>query len=320
MPGLRLGLEERVEIAAGLARGDSYDEIAGVLGRHRSTVIREVTGNGGRARYRPVTAHGEAKARARVPRRTKLQDDPELAARIRKDLKHMSPVPLAHRLRAEGYRICGETIYRECYRPGSALGDDAWKRLRRKRPYRRRQRRTRTGRDTRPLGDLVLVSERRAVLPDEFGHWEGDLIVGSGSYSAAVVLTERNSRICLLGALRSQTTTEVVPVVANLLGQIPQQLRLSLCWDQGRELARWPQLVETLGIDVFFCRPRSPWEKPLVENTCGHLRRWLPKHSNLYRPQNELDIIANRLNTTPRRILNWNTALDQYHHLVATLE
>jgi IS30 family transposase len=313
-------LEERVEIGEGLARGDSYVSIAGVLGRHRTTVIREVTRSGGRARYRPVTAHQTALARARVPRRTKLGDDPELAARIRKDLKDMSPVPLAHRLSSEGHRICGETIYRECYRPGSALGDDAWKLLRRKRPYRKRQRRTRTGRDTQPLGDFVPVSERRAVLPDEFGHWEGDLIVGSGSYSAAVVLTERNSRICLLGALTSQTSIEVVSVVARLLKSVPSGLCLSLCWDQGRELARWPRLVDQLGIDVFFCRPRSPWEKPLVENTCGHLRRWLPKHSNLYRPQNELDTIANRLNTTPRRILDWNTALDRYHHLVATLE
>ncbi len=97
-------------------------------------------------------------------------------------------------------------------------------------------------------------------------------------------------------------------------------MRLSLCWDQGRELARWPQLVDTLGIDMFFCQPRSPWQKPLVENTCGHLRRWLPNNSNLYRPQKELDLIAHRLNTTPRRIHGWDTALNRYHHLVATLQ
>lgn len=320
MPGLRLRLAERVEIGAGLARGDSYEEIAKELGRHRSTVIREVSRGGGRRRYRPVTAHEQARKRARVPRVRKLQADPVLAERIREELKDTSPVPLAKRLQGEGYQICGETIYRECYQPDSALGDQPWQLLARRRPYRKRQRRTRTGRNTQPLGNFVLVTARQAVLPDEPGHWEGDLIVGSKSTSAAVVLTERASRYTLLGALTSQTSREVVSVVNRLLGDVPDPLCRSLCWDQGRELARWPHLVDQLGIDVYFCHPRSPWEKPLVENTCGHLRRWLPKHTNLYRPQSELDIIANRLNHMARRVLDWDTAHNRYHHLVATLE
>ena len=156
------------------------------------------------------------------------------------------------------------------------LGDDAWTLLARRRPYRKRRRRTRTGVDPRPLGQIRLVSLRHVDLTREWGHWEGDLIVGAANRLAAVVLTERVSRYLLLGALQTRTTVGVVGVVAALLDQVPTPIRHSLCWDQGRELTAWPHLEEHFGINVYFCSPRSPWRKPLVENTCGLLRRWLP--------------------------------------------
>ncbi len=104
-----------------------------------------------------------------------------------------------------------------------------------------------------------------------------------------------------------------------LLEPVPVTLRKTLTWDQGRELARWARIETTLGIGVYFCHAHSPWEKPLVENTCGLLRRWLPRRSNLYRPQHALDRIAHLLNTMPRRPINWNSAHDTYNRLtVAT--
>jgi IS30 family transposase len=242
-----------------------------------------------------------------------------LAGRVRKGLERgISPAPLARQLAADDLKVSAETIYRECYRPESALGDDAWTLLVRRRRGRKRRRRTRRGVDPRPLGPIRLVSQRTATLPEEWGHWEGDLVVGAGNRSAAVVLAERSCRYTLLGALISRSTQEVVATVAGLLAEVPPGLRRSLCWDQGRELTAWPRLEEMVGIEVYFCRPRSPWEKPLVENTCGLLRRWLPRHSNLYRTQAEMDTIAIQLNTMPRRILQWQTAQDRYDQLVAT--
>jgi len=318
MPGQRLSLDEREEIRAGLERGDSAAEIARMLERSTSTVTREVRRNGGAGRYRAVAAQQRAAECARRPKPSRLALDPALTHRISGCFaKGWSPAPIAAHLTAAGTAISHETIYRELYRPDTVFGDQ-WKDLCRPRPTKRRRRRTRTGRDSKPLGPIVLVQHRTADIHTEAGHWEGDLICGSASTSAAVVLTERTSRRTLLGALTSQTAAEVGPVVTRLLAEVPPQLRLTLCWDQGRELARWPTIAAALGIDVYFCQPRSPWQKPLVENACGHLRRWLPKKANLYLPQPHLDTIAHNLNTMPRRSLMWQTPNHTWDALVAT--
>lgn len=314
----RLCRAEREEVAVGLARGWSYARIGDEIGRDASTVCREVGRNGGKGRYRSWVAQQRADRLAKRPRQRRLQRDPVLAGLVADGLAAMSPAPLAARLKTRGFSVCHETIYRECFAPDSVLGD-AWKDLTRsryckKRRTRRRQRR----RDPQPLGPIVLVTQRRAVLPDEPGHWEGDLIVGARNRTAAVVLAERASRIVKIGALGTQTTAEVTDVVYHLLTQVPPPMRRSLCWDQGREMAQWPHLAERLDTDVFFCHPRSPWEKPLVENTCGLLRRWLPKGTSLAVGQHRLDTIASYLNDMPRRILTWDTANQRYHHLAAT--
>lgn len=310
--------DEREEIRSGIDKGWSPTEIARHIGRDPETIRRELARSGGRQQYRAATAQVGADKRAKRARPRKLETDLELRTRVIEGLKEMSPAPLAHKLRSEGHHISHETIYRECFQHDSLL-KDSWKHLARARRYQKRRRHNRKHRkDTNPLGPIVLVTERNANLPQEPGHWEGDLIVGGSSLSAAVVLCERHTRYTLLGALTSQTTREVCQVVTTLLATIPEPLRLTLCWDQGRELAHWPTIAEALNIDVYFCHPRAPWEKPLVENTCGLLRRWLPKGTNLYRPQPELDIITNRINTTPRRILQWETAHHRYHQLAAT--
>ena len=315
----RLCHDEREEIRSGIDKERSNKEIAQYLGRHPETIRREINRGGGRDRYRAMTAQAAAEERGRRPRQRKLETDPELLGKVGEGLKEMSPAPLAHQLRRQGYVISHETIYRECFRPGSLL-KEAWTHLARARRFQKRRRHHMRGHrnDPNPLGAIVLVTERDAQLPEEPGHWEGDLMAGAEGRSAVVVLTERCSRLVLLGALQSQTTREVVAVVNQLLEPVPPPLRLTLCWDQGRELAHWPTIADTLNIDVFFCHPRSPWEKPLVENTCGLLRRWLKRKTNLYRPQSELDIITHRLNNTPRRSLQWHTATERYHQLTAT--
>ncbi|MDJ0961815.1 MAG: IS30 family transposase [Acidimicrobiia bacterium] len=319
MPGSRLCLVEREEIRVGIERGWSLRRIASHVGRAASTISREVARHGGRARYRAVEAHRRAGINAARPKPTRLSQSPQLAAQIRGWLEAgWSPAPIAQHLATLGTPISAETIYRACYRTRSPLGDDAWQLLNRRRRSKRRRRRTRTGQDHHPLGQFRLITQRGDITT-RAGHWEGDLIIGAGNRSAAVVLTERHSRLVKVGALTSQRADHVAAVVTRLLTPIPPPLRRTLTWDQGRELARWSHLETQLGLEVFFCRPRSPWEKPLVENTCNLLRRWLPRHSNLYRPQPELDHYATLLNTMPRRSLNWNTAQHEYDQLrVAT--
>ena len=313
----RLSRAEREEIRVGVVRGWSYRRIAASLGRHPATIQREVARNGGRGQYQAASAQEQADKEARRPQVGKLAADPQLCARVRAGLATMSPAPLARQLQREGHRISHETIYREAFRADSVLGD-AWQRLARARRYRTRRRHGHRRHDPKPLGVLCFVTDRVADVATEAGHWEGDLIIGAANRSAAVVMTERVSRYTLIGALQSQTTTEVVAVTIGLLERIDPKLRVSLCWDQGRELTNWRHIHHALGIDLYFCHPRSPWQKPLVENTCGLLRRWLPKKTNLSHTQPELDTIATRLNTMPRRSLNWNTAQHEYDQLVAT--
>ena len=319
MPGSRLCRVEREEIRAGLARNDSFREIARVLERSVSTISREVAVNGGPQQYRAVLAQHRANQEARRPKPHKLRADPVLASKVRDWLaKRWSPAPISRHLQQQGLDVSAETIYRECYRTDSALGDDAWQLLCRRRPTRKRRRRTRTGIYNNPLGAFKPVADR-PLITGKAGHWEGDLIVGANNLSAAAVMTERVTRLTIVAALTNRTADHVTDVITRLFGVIPPQLRLTLTWDQGREIAGWRDIEAALGTDIYMCQPRSPWQKPLVEHTNGLLRRWLPRKSNLYRPQHEMDTIADLLNTMPRRILNWDSAQTRYDHLnVAT--
>jgi len=319
MPGSRLCLVEREEIRVGIERGWSLRQIAAHVGRVASTISREVKRHGGRDQYSAVGAHRLAARNAMRPKLCRLTRSPELAQQVRGLLEAgWSPAPIAHHLTRAGTPISAETIYRACYSTRSPLGGDAWQLLVRARHTKRRRRRTRTGQDRQPLGQFRLITQRGDITTS-VGHWEGDLIVGAANRSAAVVLTERHSRLVKIGALQSRQADHVAAVVTRLLTEVPAALRQTLTWDQGRELARWTRIEHDLDLTVFFCRPRSPWEKPLVENTCGLLRRWLPHRSNLYRPQPELDHYSKLLNTMPRRSLNWTTAQNRYDQLrVAT--
>jgi IS30 family transposase len=316
----RLSRDERDEISVGLVSGESLRGIARRLGRDPATIKREVDRNGGREAYRPGRADQRARVVACRPRLRRLQADRRLARLVLELLDdRWSPAPIAAHLKSLGYRICHETIYAELYRVDSVF-DSGWRRLFRPRPYQSRMRRTRTGRDTQPLGDISLITGVDPGEKTKPGYWEGDLLVGSRSLSACVVLVERTSKKIILGSLGSQTADEVCDRIVTMFTQVPPPLRRILVWDQGRELTRWDQIQHQTGIDVFFCQPKSPWQKPLVEHTCGLLRRWLPRNSSLNQPQPALDHIARLLNTMPRRSLNWHTPNQVYNTRVATTD
>ena len=188
------------------------------------------------------------------------------------------------------------------------------------RRFRRRPRRRQApARRHRQFGDYKLIDQRPPAAADrsQAGHWEGDLIIGVAHASAIITLVERTSRLTVLGALpHRRTAADVRGVLAEILAPVPAGLRRSLTWDQGIEMADWPGIEADLDLEVFFCHPHSPWERPSNEHTNRQLRYWLPKKRDLsIYPQDTLNRIAAVLNTLPRRLLGWQTPQALYDQL-----
>jgi IS30 family transposase len=323
---LRLSLAEREEISRGLRAGDSRRAIAGRLGRAPSTVARDVAPNGGRSGYRAWRAERRAIREARRPKVAKLARCPRLRAEVERRLaQRWSPQQIAHRLRLEHpaepeMRVSHETIYRSLFvQARGALRRELTACLRTGRAQRRPQgRRTRQGR----LLDMVLIAERPAEAADRAvpGHWEGDLLLGRGGRSAIGSVVERRSRYVLLLHLPEGRTAEHVRrALAARMATLPEQLRRTLTWDQGKEMAEHVRFRIDTGIPVYFCDPRSPWQRPTSENTNGLLRQYFPKGTDLERyTQRELDAVARELNGRPRQTLDWRKPSEVFAQTVAT--
>lgn len=226
-----------------------------------------------------------------------------------------SPHAIVAWLRANhGLGVCAETIYQACYQ-GVGLFAGAWRHLVCGRARRRPRARAETAKRN-VLGDIVNLSARPAAAADrtEAGHWEGDLVKGAMNRSGVVTLVERVSRFCLVGELIGDCGAEATLAALKVLfARVPPHLRRSLTWDQGREMATWPKVQDDVDLPVFFCDPHSPWQRPTNENTNRHLRRWLPKGTDLsVHTQTGLDLIAFKLNTMPRRLHKWTSAADRY--------
>jgi IS30 family transposase len=241
----RLSVEDRVEIRLGLERGESYAAIGRAVGRDRSTIQREVTGNGGREGYRPVAAARAARCRARRPKPRKLAVHPALAVRVAADLAGLwSPQQIAARLRAEfgddrAMRVSHETIYKTLYVQGRGeLRHELAACLRTGRAKRRPRGRVATpGR----IPGMVMISERPAEVADRAvpGHWEGDLIIGKGGRSAIGTLVERSTRYVMLLHLPGDRSADTVRAAMTATIQtLPAALRRSITWDQGVEMAQ----------------------------------------------------------------------------------
>jgi transposase, IS30 family len=204
-------------------------------------------------------------------------------------------------------RISHETIYLSLYVQGRGeLRRQLTANLRTGRTTRRSQGRlTKRGQ----IADMVNISERPAEVADRAvpGHWEGDLIIGAYNRSAVATLVERQTRFVMLAYLGAdQSTAAVIAALTGRIGGLPEQLKRTLTWDQGSELSAHKQFSVDTGVKVFFCDPRSPWQRGTNENTNGLLRQYLPKGTNLaVHDQAELDRIAAQLNGRPRKTLGW---------------
>ncbi len=309
---LRLSSAEREEISRGIAGGESFRSIASKLERSPSTVSREVKINGGRRRYRATVAHRASRRRAKRPKVMKLEECPRLreAVETRLDLWWSPPQISRWLVRAypgnEEMRVSPETIYQSLFIQGrGALRKELWRSLRTGRAVRRPQGRPKSTKGK--IRDMMMISERPAEVEDRAvpGHWEGDLIIGKGK-SAIGTLVERWSRYVMLFRVPKGNRAEDVRVaLTDTIKKLPEHLWQSLTWDQGKEMAQHAKFTVDTGVQVFFCDPKSPWQRGTNENTNGLLRQYFPKGTDMSQlTQTDLDKAAHSLNGRPRQTLN----------------
>ena len=313
----RLSLEEREEISRGLAAGLSLRAIAAQLGRATSTVSREVAANGGRRRYRASRSDQQAWSRATRPKKCKLANNPVLRAIVEEKLRRRwSPQQIAGWLKLTyphdlEMQVPHESIYRTLFvQSRGALRRELTAYLRTGRVLRRpRGVRLPDGRGGRP--GILNISERPAEAEDRAvpGHWEGDLVFGK-NMSPVATLVERSTRFLILVALPggNHKADAVADALAQAVATVPSQLARSLTWDQGHEMAAHRRFTAATGIQVYFCDPKSPWQRGSNENTNGLLRQYLPRRLDFRTlTQADFDAIAQELNERPRQTLGFKT-------------
>ena len=353
-PRPRLTLEERIEIQAGVYAGESLRSMARRLSRAPSTIKREIDNNAERrnrgseltsgyrrkhafgarqsgcsasVRYLAMSAHDRSAVNARRPKVRRLSTELRVRNQVQTRLKlHHSPGQIARRLRVDfpdepEMWVSTEAIYQAIYVQGrGALRRELHQCLRTKRAIRRPRRPSEERRGRIP--NMVMISERPAEVADRAipGHWEGDLILGNVKSASAIgTLVERSTRFVMLlhlpdghGALAVQNA------IVDKMTELPEHLRRSLTWDQGKEMANHLAIAAAMDLDIYFCDPHSPWQRGSNENTNGLLRQYFPKGTDLSRHgRSILDNGAAELNGRPRETLNWKTPAEALNELLS---
>jgi IS30 family transposase len=308
-----LQVSEREEISRALAMGLSMRGIAKRLGRAPSTVAREVARNGGLSVYRAADADGRAWQRAQRPQPCRLARHAGLRNWVVRHLERdWSPRQIAIGLKStfpddRSMRVSHETIYRSLFiQARNVLKKQLLAHLRRAGSMRRR----RINPQGRPaIVDGISIHQRPPEVEDRAvpGHWEGDLLMG-GSSSQIATLVERHSRFVMLVKVDSKDTATVTKALAKKIRTLPAELRRSLTWDRGSEMAAHKEFTVATDVQVYFCDPQSPWQRGSNENTNGLLRQYFPKGKDLSGvTQAELNRVAHLLNERPRETLNWRS-------------
>jgi IS30 family transposase len=317
--GRHLSVEERIEIGYGLRQGCSLRAIARTISRYPSTVSREVKANGGRCNYTPIKADRLARERARRPKAAKLASNPALRARVIADLEALwSPEQISRRLRLDfghdsSMQLSHETIYQSLYVQGRGeLRRELARCLRSGRAKRVPRKRMATW---ARIPDMVMISERPPEAEDRAvpGHWEGDLLMGKDNKSAIGTLVERSTRFVMLFSLPSGMGAEPVRnALTETIQSLPDALKRTLTWDQGREMAHHTRFRIDTGVQVYFCDPHSPWQRGSNENTNGLLRQFFPKGMSLANVTDaQLKRAADLMNGRPRETLGWATPAEK---------
>lgn len=310
-----LTIEEREEIRVGLSAKLSIRAIARSLNRSPSTISREVARNRGRRYYKAVDADNRAKRMAKRPKLSALELNQELRSLVIKKLeKKWSPEQISGWLkgkfpRRESMHISHETIYKSLYvRAKNIIHHSLTAHLRRKRPMRHSRYHSRSGdRGFINIVNGVSIHERPKNIDDrkELGHWEGDLVSGSNN-SHVATLVDRKARYTIIIKLAGKDAESVYNGLLAAFMNMPAEYRKSLTWDRGMELAKHADLTRETGMPVYFCDPRSPWQRGTNENTNGLIRQYFPKKTNLsVHSQKRLNEVANELNERPRKVLKF---------------
>ena len=325
---LALTLEEREEISRGTVAGHSIRSIATALGRSPSTVSRELQRNGGRQCYRASQAEKAAWDRASRPKGCKLVDNRALARLVARKLEQLwSPDQIAGWLKRtypnnENYQVSHETIYRSLFiQSRGALKKELLEHLRSRRTMRRSRHKSLKGEGLGQITDMVSIRERPATVEDRAvpGHWEGDLVFGSKN-SQIATLVERHSRYVMLAKVDGKDTKTVINALIKQAHKLPRELYKSLTWDRGSEMADHKRFTLETNIQVYFCDPRSPWQRGSNENTNRLLRQYFPKGLDLSaHSQAKLNAVARQLNERPRKTLNYETPAERFNQCVASI-
>lgn len=323
---LALSFVEREEISRGLAEGLSLRHIASILGRSASTVSREINRNGGRKKYRAIRADQRAQQQALRPKSCKLSTYQDLRDMVISKLKERwSPQQIAGWLSRQfpddrTKQVSHETIYRTLFiQSKGVLKKELQQYLRSKKAMRSSRYKPILHAPHGGMPGAISISERPASVEDRAipGHWEGDLIVGLNQ-SYIITLVERTTRFVLLAKLDNKKADTMVKALVKQAKTLPQALYKSLTWDRGVEMKGHQKFTLATDIQVYFCDPKSPWQRGTNENTNRLLREYLPKQTDLsVHSQKELDKIAKQLNERPRKTLGFETPAECFNRCVA---
>jgi IS30 family transposase len=318
--------EERETISREPSRKSSIRSIGKLLGRHHSTIAREIERNGGVTAYWALVAQERYEFCKARPKERKLVASSRLHDAVNEGLEQKwSPEQISARLDEEypddpEMKVSHETIYQTLYLQAKGeLRTELKLALRQGRA--RRAPRSRAALSRGKIPDMVNISERPAEADDRAvpGFWEGDLIIGKGGKSQIATLVERTSRFTMLVRIPYDRTAErVAALLAKKMETLPEFLRNSVTWDQGKEMARHAEFTVRTGLPVYFCDPHSPWQRGSNENINGLLRQYFPKGTDLsLHTQEELDRVAAELNGRPRKTLDWQKPIEVFDKLIA---
>ncbi|MBN9232127.1 MAG: IS30 family transposase [Legionella sp.] len=320
-----LTLLEREEISRGLSANLSIRNIAKTLNRSPSTISREIGRNGGILKYRAILADKQTWIRAKRPKKSKLQINIPLNDIIADKLSNKwSPEQISGYLKRtypndNAMNISHESIYKTLYvQSRGHLKKELLKHLRTQRVMRQSKKFNTKGNARGGIIDAVSIHDRPKEIDSRTvpGHWEGDLICGSNK-SYVATLVERTSRFTLLVKLTGNDTASVIHAITNKIMELPNQLKKSLTWDRGMELAKHKKFTIDTEVKVYFCDPQSPWQRGTNENTNRLLRQYMPKKTDLgIHSQFDLDRIARELNERPRKTLNFLSPADKLNEVL----
>ena len=323
----RLSDLEREDISRMLSQKCSFRGIAKVLGRNVSTISREINaGSCNKYTYRAVKAQNRARRNSskRKSGKHKLNGQPELWKYIRKKLeKKWSPRQIAEELEKDypldmTMRISPEAIYTYIYvLPRGSLKKELTSCLRQNR--KRRHKQSRGVKIERKIEDMLSIEERPLEVEDRIvpGHWEGDLIVGKNNRSALGTLVERTTRTTILVPVKNREAEIVAKAFAKEVRKLPQQMKLTMTYDQGREMAKHKLFTNITGVKVYFAHPRSPWERGTNENKNGLIRQFFPKGTDFNKVSRyEIKKVQDLLNGRPRQVLNFQKPYEVFNQLI----